>query len=173
MDCGNATWTLEDPLENLEILGPYAVTTGIRDSMVWETAEGAKVQWTAMGEGKIDFESYLRRFSALCPNVPVQLEIISGVSRAFPYFKTDFWNDYPHARAHEFARFVALAKRGTPCEPFWVHAGKDPRISEQEYQLDQLERSIKYLGARFAILGSLSFLWLREAWGSLPLRPGY
>lgn len=24
MDSGNATWTLEDPLSNLEILGPYA-----------------------------------------------------------------------------------------------------------------------------------------------------
>jgi sugar phosphate isomerase/epimerase len=144
MDCGNATWSLEDPLDNLEILGPYAVTTGVRDSMVWESVEGANVQWTAMGDGKVDFESYLRRFSVLCPDVPVQLEIISGFSRVFPYLKTDFWKDYPNARADEFARFVALAKRGTPLEPFRVAAGKDPRIAEQEYQLDQLERSMKY-----------------------------
>lgn len=34
MDSGNATWTLEDPLKNLEILGPYVLTTGIRDSVV-------------------------------------------------------------------------------------------------------------------------------------------
>src|SRR5262245_25018943 len=50
MDSGNATWTLEDPMENLEILGPYAATTGIRDSMVWETSEGASVAWMAIGE---------------------------------------------------------------------------------------------------------------------------
>jgi sugar phosphate isomerase/epimerase len=37
IDPGNATWTLEDPLVNLELLGPYAVTTGIRDTAVWET----------------------------------------------------------------------------------------------------------------------------------------
>jgi sugar phosphate isomerase/epimerase len=144
MDCGNATWALEDPLQNLEILGPYAVTTGIRDSMVWESVEGANVQWTAIGEGKVDFESYLSRFAVLCPNVPVQLEIISGVSRAFPYFKTEFWKDYPNARAYDFARFVALAKRGTPLEPFRVPTGKDHKIGEEEFQLDQLERSIQY-----------------------------
>jgi len=143
-DCGNATWTLEDPLDNLEILGPYAVTTGIRDSMVWESFEGAKVQWTAMGEGNVDFESYLRRFSVICPNVPAQLEIISGFSKGFPYLKTDFWKEYPNARAHEFSRFITLAKRGTPLDPFRVPAGRDPSIAEQEYQLDQLERSIRY-----------------------------
>lgn len=144
MDCGNATWTLEDPLQNLEILGPYAVTTGIRDSMVWETTEGASVQWTAMGEGMVDFKAYMDRFAELCPRVPVLLEIISGFSRPFPYLKTDFWRDYPKARAPEFARFVSLAKRGNPLEPFKAPTGKDPKIAEQEYQLDQLERSLRY-----------------------------
>lgn len=144
MDCGNATWTLEDPLQNLEILGPYALTTGIRDSMVWESSEGANVQWTAMGEGLVDFASYLNRFSAICPNVPLQLEIISGFPRAFPYFKTDFWKAFPNARAHEFVRFIALAKTGTPLEPFRVPVGKNLTIETQNYQLDELERSIDY-----------------------------
>ena len=144
MDCGNATWTLEDPLHNLEILGPYAVTTGVRDSMVWESAEGAIVQWTAMGEGKVDFASYLKRFSVLCPNIPVQLEIISGFSKDFPYLRIDFWKNYANARAQEFARFVAMAKQGTPLKPFEAPVDRDPKISEQQYQLEQLERSIQY-----------------------------
>src|SRR5712692_4675425 len=55
LDSGNATWTMEDPLASLETLGPYVLSTGIRDSMVWEYEEGAKVQWTAMGEGLVDW----------------------------------------------------------------------------------------------------------------------
>src|SRR5688572_22270928 len=46
-DSGNAAWTMEDPVRALEILGPYVVTTSLRDSMVWEYEQGAKVQWTA------------------------------------------------------------------------------------------------------------------------------
>ena len=144
MDSGNATWTLEDPLQNLEILGPYAVSTGIRDSAVWESLEGAIVQWTAMGEGNVDMKAYMRRYSELCPNTPVQLEIISGFPRAFPYLKPDFWGPYPKVRAHEFARFLALAKAGKALSPFEVPPGKDKKLAEQDYQKNQLERSLKY-----------------------------
>ncbi|MDA2929393.1 TIM barrel protein [Acidobacteria bacterium AH-259-O06] len=144
MDSGNATWTLEDPLMNLEILGSYAVTTGIRDSMVWESADGAVVQWAAVGEGNVDFHAYVARFAQLCPNVPFQLEIISGSPRAFPYLKDDFWPPYSKVRAREFARFVALAKRGQPIEPFQVPEGKDRREAVQQFQQSELERSIKY-----------------------------
>ncbi|MEW5975944.1 MAG: sugar phosphate isomerase/epimerase [Acidobacteriota bacterium] len=144
LDSGNATWALEDPLQNLEVLGPYALTTGIRDSMVWETPEGCMVQWTAMGEGLVDFRAYLDRFAKLCPNVSVQLEIISGFARPYPYLKPEFWKPYPKARAHEFARFVALAKQGKPLRPFQPPAGGDAKQAEREYQKAELERSLKY-----------------------------
>src|SRR6185436_5555853 len=42
IDSGNACWTLEDPLQNLENLGPYVVTSSLRDSAVWEYEDGAK-----------------------------------------------------------------------------------------------------------------------------------
>src|SRR6266853_1236573 len=45
LDSGNATWTMEDPLASLETLGPYTLSTGIRDSMVWGYNDGVKVQW--------------------------------------------------------------------------------------------------------------------------------
>lgn len=144
MDSGNATWTLEDPMQNLEILGPYAATTGIRDSAVWEFSEGAQVQWTAMGEGDVDFKAYMMRYAELCPNVPVILEIISGITRPYPYLRPDFWKAYQQVRAHEFAKFVALAKRGRARETFKLPQDKDKKSAEQEYQKDQLERSLRY-----------------------------
>ncbi len=144
MDCGNATWSLEDPLRNLEILGPYAVTTGIRDSMVWENPEGAMVQWTAMGEGIVDFKIYMKRFSELCPDVPVQLEIISGFARPIPYLKEDFWKAYPRALAPEFAHFLAMAKQGRPLSPFTPPPNINRQEAEQVYQRNELERSIRY-----------------------------
>jgi sugar phosphate isomerase/epimerase len=46
IDSGNACWTMEDPLESLLTLAPYVLTTSLRDSMIWESENGAKVQWT-------------------------------------------------------------------------------------------------------------------------------
>ncbi len=140
LDSGNACWTLEDPMDSLEVLGPYTLTTGLRDSMVWEVPDGAKVQWTATGEGLVDQKAYFKRFAELCPGVPANLEVISGFARESPYFKRDFWRQYPKARASDFAAFLAMAKRGHPLEP---HHSPD-KNAEQEYQKSELERSLKY-----------------------------
>ena len=140
VDSGNACWTLEDPLESLQILGPYALSTSLRDSMVWESENGAMVQWTAMGEGCVDLKTYFEKFAGLCPKVPVHIETISGFAREYPYLKPEFWKVWPKARAGDFARFVALAKRGKPLPP---HKSADAK-EEQEYQKGELERSIRY-----------------------------
>jgi 3-oxoisoapionate decarboxylase len=137
MDSGNATWTMEDPVESLETLAPYAVTTGIRDSAVWESSNGATVQWVAMGDGLVDWKAYVARFGQLCPETPFILEIISGGPREFPYLKKDFWREWPRVRGPEFARFVAMAKRGLP----------RPTPSDPEsgaFQKAELERSLRY-----------------------------
>ncbi|MBM3845701.1 MAG: sugar phosphate isomerase/epimerase [Verrucomicrobia bacterium] len=140
IDPGNACWTLEDPLENLENLGPYTLTSSMRDSMVWEYPDGAKVQWTAMGEGVVDFKTYFKRFAELCPKAPVHIETISGFAREFPYLKPSMWQGFSGMRAADFSRFVALAKRGRPIEP-----NRSPNEqAEQSYQKGEIERSIRY-----------------------------
>lgn len=140
VDAGNACWTLEDPLANFETLAPFALSTSLRDSMVWESPQGAFVQWTAMGDGGVDWKSYFAKFAELCPHVPVHIETISGGPREFAYLKPEFWRDYPKARANEFARFVALAKRGKALPP---RKGGDAK-AEQEFQKAELERSLRY-----------------------------
>ncbi|HEY0550888.1 MAG TPA: sugar phosphate isomerase/epimerase [Verrucomicrobiae bacterium] len=132
MDSGNACWTLEDPLQSLENLGAYTITTSLRDSAVWEYENGATVQWTAMGDGYIDLKKYFARFHELCPGVPVHIETISGARKDFPYLKGDFWPPYATIPAPDFARFVALAKKGKP----YSAARTD--------QKTEIERSIKY-----------------------------
>lgn len=144
MDSGNAAWALEDPMDNLEALGPYALTTSLRDSAIWEFEDGAKVQWTAMGEGDTDLKAYFKRFRELCPNVPVHIETISGFARPIPYLKKEFWETWPQLKAKDFARFVALAKKGKPHQPHKNPTGKDKTETDQLSQKAELERSIKY-----------------------------
>jgi sugar phosphate isomerase/epimerase len=136
LDAGNACWTMEDPISSLEILAPYTVTTGLRDSMIWEYADGAKVQWTATGEGLVDQKAYFKKFAEVCPGVPANLEIISGFAKDIPYLQREFWKQYPKARATDFAKFLALAKRGKAL-------GNGPS-NDKEYQKNELERSLKY-----------------------------
>jgi 3-oxoisoapionate decarboxylase len=144
MDSGNAVWTLEDPITSLEILGPYALTTSLRDSAIWESENGATVQWTAMGEGTVDLKAYFKRFAEICPNIPVHIETISGFNREFAYYKPEFWETFPKMPARDFARFVALARKGKARDPFKAPPGVDRDKAEQDYQKGEIERSIRY-----------------------------
>lgn len=140
MDSGNAVWTLEDPLDTLEQLGPVAVCTGIRDSCVWETPRGAAFEWKAMGDGDVDWKAYFARYARICPKTPVQLEIITGPARDLPYLKPEFWQTRPDAPAPGLARYAAWARRNRAPTPYRTPKGLK---AEQEWQKLQLERSIR------------------------------
>ena len=144
LDMGNALWTLEDPLDSLETLGRYALTTSMRDSAVWTSENGARVAWTAMGDGHIDLKTYFARFRELCPGVPVHIETISGFNREFAYLRPEFWKAWPDMPARSLARFEALARKGKPVPPWEPPAGQDRRAAEQAHQKGELERSLIY-----------------------------
>jgi sugar phosphate isomerase/epimerase len=148
IDPGNAVWALEDPMHNLEVLGPYILCSSVRDSMIWETEEGAMVQWTAVGEGCVDFGAYASRFAELAPGVPLNVETISGFAKPFPYLQEEFWAPYAKAPAASFAGWVALAKKGKPLTPFKALPGADKKEAETTYQKGELERSVKWLQER-------------------------
>lgn len=147
IDPGNAVWALEDPMQHLEVLGPYVNCSSVRDSMLWETEDGAMVQWTAVGDGLIDFKAYAKRFHELAPDAPLNVETISGFAKPFPYLKEEFWAPYPKASAESFAAWVALARKGKALDPFKAPDGPEKKAAEVAYQKEQLERSTKWLQA--------------------------
>src|SRR5947207_10746209 len=115
LDTGNPVWCIEDPFVTLETLAPYVVTTHVRDSVVFEHARGAAVQWVALGDGNVDLPRFVEQFRKLCPKAAMQLEIITGrPPRVMPYLEADFWKAFPKMPAWEFARFVSMAKSGRP-----------------------------------------------------------
>ena len=150
LDAGNPLWAIEDPLLTLEALGPYVVTTHIRDTAVFEHPRGAAVQWVALGDGSVDLPRFTELFKKLCPNAAMQLEIITGVPpEVVPYREPDFWKVFPHTPAQEFARFLKLAKNGHPYTGPMVIAGwgeKSPVLEAafREQQRVDLERSLEY-----------------------------
>lgn len=137
MDSGNAVWTLEDPMDSLEKLGPYAFTTSLRDSVVWETEKGCKVQWVAMGDGTVvDLKAYFARYAQLCPKVAVNIETIGGFAAELPYLENSFWEAWPNRSGADLARFLRMAKRGKAIAQY--------DGGNRERQKEDLERSIRY-----------------------------
>jgi 3-oxoisoapionate decarboxylase len=145
IDPGNAVWAMEDPLQHLEVLGPYVNCTSVRDSMVWEDEKGAVVQWTAIGEGLVDFKQYAKRLAELAPGVPMNIETISGFAKPISFLNPDYMKVYPKVDEAGLAGFKALAKRGHKIAPFKAPDGPGKKDAEIAYQKEQLEKSVKWL----------------------------
>lgn len=144
LDTGNALWALEEPLEALETLGPVTVCTGIRDSYLWETPDGATLQWTSVGTGLVDWPTFFQRFAELCPQAPVIVETISGRPIFLPFLRDYFWDAYPRATPKTLSSMLRLARAGEPREPFAAPPGNDGLRAEQDQQLAELERSVRH-----------------------------
>lgn len=152
LDLGNPTYVMENPMTTLETLGPYAVTTHVRDTAVYEHPRGAAVQWTALGDGSIDLKAIMARYKDLCPNASFHLEIITGRPPVvLPYLEQGFWKTYQGMPASVFASFVALAKSGHPFSGRMVIEDAEGEQSAPEFQSAlvyqqryDLERSFRY-----------------------------
>jgi 3-oxoisoapionate decarboxylase len=139
IDIGNGVWTMEDPLLTLTHLGPYVLTTSLRDSMVWESPKGATVQWVPMGDGVIDLTAFFDAFEKSCPGVPVHIETIGGFNREIAFLDPEFMRLWPKRTAADLAGFLRLARKGKPVEP-----GKGAFSTDADFQKAQIERSLVY-----------------------------
>jgi 3-oxoisoapionate decarboxylase len=139
IDTGNGMWTLENPMTTLNNLAPYVLTTSLRDTMVWETDNGAMVQWVAMGDGVVDHTTFFDAFEKKCPGVAVHIETIGGFNKEIKYLAAGFFDQYPKQTAADFAAWLRLVRKGKALE-----AGMGNFANDQEFQKDQIERSISY-----------------------------
>jgi 3-oxoisoapionate decarboxylase len=151
LDTGNPIWCAEHPEVAMEVLAPVTVTTHIRDTALFEHPRGCAAQWTAVGDGVIDFARIVALHRELCPQASMQLEIITGrPPRIVPFLEDEFWKAFPKARASELARFVQLVKNGRPLmKPMIIADLPGERPAEYtaalkaQQKLD-LERSLDY-----------------------------
>jgi hypothetical protein len=141
LDSGNPVWMLEDPHRTLETLIPYAETSHVRDSAVWNVPEGVAVRWVNMGDGNVDIDGWIRKFIQAKPGVPIIFEnLVSGAPRIHRIYDPTFWDNWRQMPQWEFARFLAVAAKGSPKPAV-------PRPAEKtagQQKIEDLEVCVRY-----------------------------
>ena len=139
LDSGNPLWTMEDPHDVLDILHPYALTSHVRDSAVWNVPQGAAVTWVQMGRGNVNIDSYVRKYIELCPGKAVSMESILLGPKVLPFRDNSFWDQYRNMPAWEFEHYRELAENGKPYQ-------NEPWETKDEAQRERmaLEESLAY-----------------------------
>lgn len=91
LDFGNNVALMEEPMEVVQTLLPYLISTHVKDMGVEEYADGFLLSEVPLGEGIVD----LPRVFSLCksqnPNVRFNLEMITRDPLQIPCLKNDYW----------------------------------------------------------------------------------
>lgn len=139
LDSGNPLWAIEDPHVTLETLAPYTLTSHVRDTALWRVPEGVAVAWTRIGEGNVGIDAWIAKFGELCPGKTLSMEIIVTQPRVFAVFDPKWWDGYRNVPAWRFARFLALADKGSPRTIAQV-----PKERAAQKEREDLEASLAY-----------------------------
>ena len=113
--------------------------------MVWETDNGAMFQWTAIGEGLMDYKFYTNFLAENCPGVPFHVETISNSQRPIPFLTPEFWDGFPDLPASGIVDFLKLLRSGYALEIAEPPAGTDKKAFDIEHQENELLKSLDYL----------------------------
>jgi 3-oxoisoapionate decarboxylase len=151
LDPGNSVGQMENPMQQLERVGSRVLCTSVRDSVVWETEEGANFQWTTIGKGLMDFDLYIKNMAKYCPGVPLHIETISGAPRPIPFLTQEFWEGYKNLKAKDLVPFMKMLREGQPIDALVPPPGMDVREFEIQSQMEELEASVKYLRANHPV----------------------
>ena len=149
LDLGNNVALLEDPMEVVKALAPYAATTHFKDMAVAEYEDGFLLSEVPLGEGFLD----LAAMKALCeqhrPGITHNLEMITRNPLKIPCLTGQYWETLGEVRASELAHTLMTVKQQQGQSPLPGIEGLDP-----EQRLAFEEENIR---ASFAYAKELGF----------------
>lgn len=110
LDFGNNVSLLEDPMEVIRTLAPYAFSTHVKDMGVKPFADGFLLSEVALGTGIVN----LKEAVALCqkhnPNVTFSLEMITRDPLQIPCLEESYWTTFEHPSAQDLAKILRIVR---------------------------------------------------------------
>jgi sugar phosphate isomerase/epimerase len=122
VDTGNSIALLEDPIEVVNALAPWAVTTHLKDMAVREYEQGFLLAEVPLGEGFLDLRRIVRTLRSARPAIRLNLEMITRDPLEIPCLTDKYWATFGELPGRHLARALTMVR---------AHAAKHPlpRIS--------------------------------------------
>lgn len=143
LDFGNNVALIEDPMEVVQLLAPYTITTHVKDMGVKSYEQGFLLSEVPLGEGILD----LKRMFDICrehrPDVHFNLEMITRDPLRIPCLDDAFWETLPSVHAEELARTLQrVRKQSFPGDlPVVSELSPEERLAVEE---ENIIRSLAY-----------------------------
>jgi sugar phosphate isomerase/epimerase len=138
VDTGNNLALLEDPLETVETLAPWAYTTHLKDMGVKEYEDGFLLAEVPLGEGILDLKKIVGILRRARPEIRFNLEMITRDPLKIPCLTPKYWTTFENLPGRYLAQTLALVRQRKASQPL-------PRVSglTREQQLSAEENNVQ------------------------------
>lgn len=143
LDFGNNIALLDDPMDVVEQLAPFAVTTHVKDMGVEPYDDGFLLSEMPLGDGFLDLPRMMSLVRQARPKANFNLEMITRDPLKVPCFTDRYWATFPDRSGLHLARTIRLVKEHRRDTPL-------PRIStlphdeQLKVEADNVVSSLKY-----------------------------
>jgi sugar phosphate isomerase/epimerase len=138
VDFGNSIALLEDPMQVVESLAPFAFTTHVKDMAVEEYDQGFLLSEVPLGEGFLDLSKMIETFRRHRADIRFNLEMITRDPLQIPCLDKKYWASSEGLSGKYLAQTLSLVRRHKPKQPL-------PRIRglSKDQQLALEEKNVK------------------------------
>ncbi|WP_299535868.1 TIM barrel protein [Ulvibacterium sp.] len=106
LDTGNNISLLEDPMEVVEALAPYAFSVHLKDMAVEEYKDGFLLSEVNLGTGSLDIDAMIKTIKKHRPDIRFNLEMITRDPLKIPCLTEKYWATFDQISAPELALYL-------------------------------------------------------------------
>jgi sugar phosphate isomerase/epimerase len=114
---------MEDPMEVVQTLAPYVVSTHVKDMAVEEYPDGFLLSEVPLGQGILDLPTMVELCKHQHPDVTFNLEMITRDPLQIPCLKEEYWATFKEVPGSQLARMLQMVRKHT-------YAAGLPRVSQ-------------------------------------------
>ena len=143
VDTGNNISLLDDPMDVVERLAPYAVCTHIKDMAVAEYPEGFLLSEVPLGEGMLDMPRIAMTIAKARPKTKLTLEMITRNPLKIPCLTDKYWATFPHRNGEFLAHALTMVRAHKPRIPLPQPESLDPS-ARRKLEEDNVKKCLAY-----------------------------
>lgn len=144
LDTGNNISLLDDPMEVVERLAPFAIATHIKDMGVAEYPDGFLLSELVIGEGFLNIPNIVGIIKKARPRTNLVLEMITRDPLKVPVYTDKYWATFPDRSGIYMARTLRMVREKKSKLPMFSNLSKDKQIEVEE---DNVKRCLAALPA--------------------------
>ncbi len=151
VDTGNSFALLEDAVETVRGLAPWAHSVHLKDQAVEESADGFLLGDIPLGQGALDLVTMVEILQEAKPGICFNLELITRDPLRVPCLTDGYWNPFPARRDEDLARTMQFVReRSTGNLQYVTELSEEAQIALED---ENVRASLEFSRERLLLIG--------------------